>query len=160
LLSGVVGERGPQLAGHERRVAGGGEQVIEAGEQLVARGVVERETPPDSGPQGQELRGAKALGQAGVAGKDDAEQLFGIEFFAGENPQLAQHGREGLLRLVDNENRSAAARADVIGPPSAQGLEARPSVVSRQRDGEEVAELAVEVHGATLRVLDGADQGE
>src|SRR5512140_545254 len=40
---GVVGERGLELRGHQGGVAGGGEHVVEAGEQLVAGGVVEHE---------------------------------------------------------------------------------------------------------------------
>jgi hypothetical protein len=45
----------------------------------------------------------------------------------------------------------------VLGPARAQRLEARPAVVGEERDAEEVAELAVEVAGATLGMLDGAD---
>src|SRR5208283_212275 len=39
-----------------------------------------------------------------------------------------------------------------------QGLEAGPTIVGGERDGEEVSELAVEVHGAALGMLDGADE--
>ena len=46
----------------------------------------------------------------------------------------------------------------MVGPASAQGLEAGPAVVGGERYGEEVAELAVEVHGAALGMLDGADE--
>src|ERR1700744_2501533 len=45
VAGGVVGERGLELVGHEAGVAGGGEEVIEAGEQLVAGGVVGGEEP-------------------------------------------------------------------------------------------------------------------
>ena len=38
-----------------------------------------------------------------------------------------------------------------------RALKARPAVVSGEWDGEEVGELAVEIHGSALRVLDGAD---
>ena len=65
-----------ELGGHERGVAGGGEQVVEAGEQLVAGGVVEDEAAADARAEGEELGGAEALGEAGVAGEDDAEQLL------------------------------------------------------------------------------------
>src|SRR5277367_6592405 len=40
---GVVGEGGLELVGHQRGVASGLEQMFEAGEQLVARGIVEHE---------------------------------------------------------------------------------------------------------------------
>ena len=46
----------------------------------------------------------------------------------------------------------------MVGPAGAQGLEAGPAVVGGERDAEEVSELAVEVHGAALGVLDGADE--
>jgi hypothetical protein len=60
--------------------------------------------------------------------------------------------------LVDDEHGSATAGADVIGPPGAKGHEARPSIVGGERHGEELSELAVEVHGAALGMLDGANQ--
>ena len=43
-------------------------------------------------------------------------------------------------------------------PSGAQRLEACPSIVSGQGDGEEISQLAVEVHGAALGMLDGADE--
>src|SRR5258708_26372965 len=146
----MIGEPDAKLAGHERLVTGGGEQVIEAGEQLVARGVVEGQTPPYSGTEGQELRGAKAIGQAGIAGEDDAEQLFGIEVFAGENAQLAEHSGESFLGFVDDEDGAATAGADVVGPASAQGLEARPTIVGGKRHGAEVAEPPDKNHRPAL----------
>ena len=46
----------------------------------------------------------------------------------------------------------------MVGPAGAQGFESGPAVVGGERYAEEVPELAVEVHGAALRVLDGADE--
>jgi hypothetical protein len=48
VAGGMIGEGDAELAGHEGGVAGRGEQVIEAGEELVARGVVESEPASDS----------------------------------------------------------------------------------------------------------------
>src|SRR5258708_26116396 len=45
----------------------------------------------------------------------------------------------------------------MIGPPRPKSFESGPPVVRRERDREEIAELAVEVHGAALGMLDGAD---
>lgn len=45
----------------------------------------------------------------------------------------------------------------MVGPARAQRLESAPPVVGAERYGEQVAELAVEVHGARLGVLDRAD---
>jgi transposase len=78
-------ESDAELAGHEGWISRGGEQVIEAGEELVARGVVQREPSPDARAEGQELGGAEPLGQARVAGEDDAEQLLAVEVLAGED---------------------------------------------------------------------------
>ena len=69
-----------------------------------------------------------------------------------------EHGGEGFLGLVDDEDGAAATGGDVVGPAGAKGLEPGPAVVSGEGDGEEVSELAVEVHGAALGVLDGADE--
>ena len=86
----VIGEGDAKLAGHERRVACGGDEMIEAREGLVARGVVEEETPPDARAEGQQLGIAEALGEACVACEDDAEELLGIEVFAGEDASRAR----------------------------------------------------------------------
>ena len=59
-------------------------------------------------PRGRSSAAAEALGEAGVAGEDDAEQLLGIEVLAGEDAQLAEDGGEGLLGLVDDEHGAAA----------------------------------------------------
>jgi hypothetical protein len=90
VAGGVVGEGGLELGGHERWVTGGVEQVIETGEQFVARGVVEDQAPADATAEGEQLGSAEALGQTGVAGEDDAEQLLGIELFAGQDPELVE----------------------------------------------------------------------
>ena len=78
--------------------------MIEAREELIARGVIEVEPASDSRAEGQELGGPEALGQTRIAGEDDAEELFGIELLAGENAELAKDRREGLLGLVDDED--------------------------------------------------------
>jgi hypothetical protein len=49
------------------------------GESRLGR-VVERQPPADTRAEGQDLRGAESFGQSGVAGEDDAEQLFAIGF--------------------------------------------------------------------------------
>ncbi len=102
------------------------------------------------------------LGRAGrssrIAGEDDTEELFAIELFAGEDAELAEDGGEGFLGFVDDEHGPAATGADVIEPIAFGCLEAGPPVMGREGHGEQVAELAIEVHGATLRMLDGADQ--
>jgi hypothetical protein len=45
----------------------------------------------------------------------------------------------------------------VIAPAGAQGLESGPAVVRAEGDAEHVAELAIEVAGARLRVFERRD---
>ncbi|MGD0678518.1 MAG: hypothetical protein ABSC94_24180 [Polyangiaceae bacterium] len=52
IACGVVSECDAELTGHERLVSACGEQVVEAGQQLVAGGVVERETSTNSRAEG------------------------------------------------------------------------------------------------------------
>ena len=154
----MIGEGDAELTGHERGIAGGDEEMIETSEQLLARGVIDGETTADARAKGQELGRAETLGQSRVAGEDDAEELFAIELFAGQDAQLAEDSGEGLLGLVDDEDGAAATGGDVIGPAASQGFETGPAIVRGQGDGEEIAELAIEVHGAALGMLDGADE--
>ena len=46
----------------------------------------------------------------------------------------------------------------MFGPASAQGLEAGPAIVDGQGNGKQVAQFAIEIGGATLGMLEGADQ--
>jgi hypothetical protein len=62
------------------------------------------------------------------------------------------------LGFVDDKDGPTARGGDVLAPSGAQGLESGPSIVTGEGDAEEVAELSVEVHGAALGMLDGADQ--
>lgn len=154
---GVVDESGLELCGHEAGVSGGGELVVETGEQLVVRGIVEDEAAADPRAEWQELRRAEAIGEARVAGEDDAEELSGVEVFAGEDAQLVEDGSGGLLRFVDDQHGPGEGLGDVVVPASAQGLEAGPAIVDGEGDAEEVSELSIEVAGPALRMLDGAD---
>jgi hypothetical protein len=112
----VVRERDAELTGHERGIACGVEEMVEAGEQLVARGVVERESASDARAQREQLGRAHTLGESCVTRKDDAKELLGVEVFARENAQLAENGGECLLRFVDDEDGPASSRRDVVGP--------------------------------------------
>ncbi len=79
-------------------------------------------------------------------------------FLAGEDAQLAEAGGERFLGFIDDEDGATATRADMVRPSSAQCLEAGPSIVRGEGNGEEISELAVEVHRAALGMLDGADE--
>jgi len=153
----MLGEGGLELRGHEAGVAGRFEEVVEAGEQLVSRGCLQGEAAADAAAEGGQLGGPESMGEAPVAGEDDAEELARIEVLAGEDAQLAEDGGEGLLGLVDDEDGAEHGGGDVIRPALSQGLEPSPAVVCGEGDAEEVAELPVEVAGAALGVLDGAD---
>jgi hypothetical protein len=114
--------------------------MIEASEELVAGGVLEDEATADTTAEGEEIRGTEAFDEAPVAGEDDAEQLAGIEILAGEETELGKDGGVGLLRLVDDEDGPGERGGDVLGPASAEGLEAAPAIVGLERDTEEVPE--------------------
>ncbi len=58
----VLGEGGLELGGHQRRVAGGLEQVVEARAQRVALGVVEMEAATDSAAEREQVGVTEALG--------------------------------------------------------------------------------------------------
>jgi hypothetical protein len=131
--------------------------VIEAAEEFVSSGVLEDETASDATAEREQVGSAQTLDEACVTGEDDAEQLASIEFLAGEHAQLGEDAGERFLSLVDDEDRTRESRGDVVVPASAQGLEATPAVVRLERDAEEVTELAIEIAGARLRVLDRAD---
>src|SRR4029078_108040 len=111
----------------------------------------------DAASEGEELRGAEALGQTSVAGEDDREQLPRIEVFAGEQAQLAEHGGWRLLCLISEQHGARKRGGDMLAPARAKSLEATPSVMSGERDSEDVAELAIEVRGTALRPFHGAD---
>ncbi len=132
--------------------------MVEAREQLALGGVVEGQPSADARAEGQELGRAESLGQAGVASEDNAEQLFAVELLAGQDAQLAEDGGESLLGLVDDEHGAATTGGDVIAPAGAKGLKTGPAVVGGEGYSEQVAELAIEVHGAALGVLDRADE--
>jgi hypothetical protein len=157
VAGGVVSEGGLDLGGHQGRIAGGLEEVVETGEKLVARSVFQDETAADAAAEGQEVRGAQLVDEAMVAGEDDTEELVGIEVFTGEDTKLAEDGSQGFLGLVDDEDGTREGGDDVVGPAGTEGLESSPTVVRLEGYGEEVAEFAVEVHGAGLGMLDVAD---
>jgi hypothetical protein len=87
---------------------------IEAREQLVARGVVEDEPAADAATKRQELLG-------------------------GQDAQLAQHGGQSLLRLVEDEHGAHERLGDMIAPALAQRFEAAPAIVRGERDTKDAA---------------------
>ncbi len=153
----MLGERGLELGGHQCGVAGDLEEVVEASAQGVSLGVVEVKAPADAASEGQQVGVPKALGQSRVAGEDDAQQLLGVEAPGGEDPQLAEDVGEHLLGFVDDEHGAGERACDVVAPALSERFEAAPAVVALEGDAEEVAELAVEVAAAALRVVDGSD---
>ena len=82
---------------------------------------------------------------------------MGIEPRRGQKPQLGEHGRQHLLRLVDDQHGARERGIDVALPALAQQLCAAPSVVRMQHDAEQLAHLAVEVGEPGLRTTQDAD---
>ena len=85
-------------------------KMVEAGEQFVARGVVQHEAAADAAADGEQVRLAEAVGQALVAAEDDGQELAGIEFFGAQDAQLAKDGGQGLLGLIDEEDGTRQSR--------------------------------------------------
>ena len=157
VAQGVLAQGVDELGRHERGIARSGQEMAQAGAQLVAPGVLQGQAHADAGAQREQILAPQELGEAAVAGEDDAEQRAGVELGAGQHAQLAEHGGKHLLRFVDEEHGAQAGVLEVAEPAVAQGLEAAPAIVGLQGDAEEVAEFAVEVGQATLRVREGAD---
>ena len=106
---GVIGERDAKLAGHEGGIAGGCEEVIEAREQLIARGVIEHE----AGRRMREPRGSNSAvrsrsGKRASPAKTTQRSCLGVELLAGQDAKLVENGGEGFLRFVDDEHGSTA----------------------------------------------------
>ena len=91
VAGGVIDQGMAELWGHQAGVAGGGEQLVEAGEQLVAGRDAGGEPGADTAAERDQLLAPQLVEQAGVAGEDDAQQGLGVEAGAGEQAQLAQH---------------------------------------------------------------------
>ncbi len=157
VAGGVLGQGSDQLLREQARVAGLGAGVGEELRQLGGRGGLQYQTGADATAERDQVLGGEAFGQAGVAAEDGGEQAARIEVRAGQDAQLAEHLGAHLLRLVDQQHWAHQGRLDVGLPLLAQRLEAAPAVAERQRYAEEVAELAVEVGDAALRVADHAD---
>lgn len=157
VAGGVLGDGGLQLGGHQPGVSRRFEQVVEAEEQLFARGVVEMQTAADAAAQGHEVGMTQPLGEPPVTDEDDAEERLGVELLAGQDAQLVQDGREHFLGLVDDEHGPRHRGGDVLTPALPERLETTPAIVGAERDAEDIAQLAVEVAHATLWVIDRAD---
>ena len=111
----------------------------------------------DARAQGQQLLAAQVIGEAGIPGEDDAQQGLGVEAGAGEQAQLVEHGGTHLLCFVHQQHGTPTGGLQMAEPGGTQRLEAAPAVVRTQRDAEQLAELAVEIPEAALRMIDGAD---
>ena len=85
-------------------MAGGASRCARQALELLPGGVLQGEPDPDAGAQGQEVFAPQEIGEATVAGEDDGEQRAGVELGAGQQAQLAEHGGEHLLGLVDEEH--------------------------------------------------------
>ena len=146
-----------QRRGHQRCVAGGGEQVFQAGGEFAGAGLPGGEAGADAAVDRQQLLLVQPGGEPAVACEDHAEQGLRVEAGARQQPQLGQGGGVHLLRLVDQQHGAQAGRFQVGEPALAQGFEAGPAVVGADADGEDIAQFAVEVGQVALRVADHAD---
>ena len=67
VAGGVIDERMAQLWGHEAGVAGGGEQMLEAGQEFLAGGDAGGEAGADAGAQRDEFLAPQLIEQARIA---------------------------------------------------------------------------------------------
>lgn len=111
----------------------------------------------DAGAEREQFGRAESLGQPPVAREHDAQERLGIEVLARKHAQFAKDGREHFLGFVNDEHRPHQSGGDVFPPSGAQRLEARPAVVRRKRDTENVAEFAIKIRYPTLGMIHGAD---
>jgi hypothetical protein len=126
-------------------VAGGVEQMLEARAELLPTRVLETQPGADAAAEGPELVAPQEIGEAAIAGQDDAEEGARIEVGTGEQAQLAEDEGLHLLDFVDQEHGAEQRALQMREPPLPQGLEAIPAVVRLKDDAEEIAELTVEV---------------
>ena len=148
----------PQLLGHQAGIAGGREQVFEAGQQFLASGGAGRQPSADPGPQRDEFVAAQFIEEPAVATEHHTQQGLGVEPSARQEAQLREHHRRHLLGLVDEDDGPAGSGLQVIEPSCAQRFEPAPAVADPDGDGEDVAELAIEVAQVALRMMDDADR--
>ncbi len=153
----MLGQGSHQLLREQTRIAGLGTGVAKELRKLGGRGGLKHQARANAAAERHELVTGKTLGQTGVAAEDGVEQAARIEVGAGQDAQLTQHLGAHLLRLVDQQHRTHQGRLDVGLPLLTQGLEAAPAVALRERHAEKVAQLAVEVGDAALRMADHTD---
>lgn len=153
----VVGERDLELLSHESGISSRFEEMVEAGAKLFGGLVIEHEPAPNTTTEGHQVGRAESLGQSFIAGEDDAEKRAGIEVLAGKQAQLVEDIGAHLLGLINEEDGAEESGADVLVPTSAQCLEAAPPVRRSERDIEDIANLAIEIGDAALRVIDDTE---
>jgi hypothetical protein len=110
---GVIAQGGDHLLGHQLCGSGLVQRLLQAVGKLVGGGAIERQEHPHAAAEGEELVGPQTLDEPPVAGEHDGEQDVGVEPRGGEQPQLGEHGRHHLLRLVDDQ-RAAERCIDVV----------------------------------------------
>jgi hypothetical protein len=96
VADGVIGEHRQQRGCDEACVAGGAHAVFEAGDEGVAAGMLERQAQADAAAEGQQVVAAQQVGEAAIAGEDDAEQGLRVELGGGEQAQLGERGSSGF----------------------------------------------------------------
>ena len=87
---GVVAQGISQRLGHEARIAGGGEQMLEAGQELFTGGDAGGETGTDPRTQGDELLATQFVEEPRITREDHTQQRLRVEAGAREQPRLTQ----------------------------------------------------------------------
>ena len=119
VAGGMVAKGGFEFGSHQRRVASGLEQMLKACAEVLAGDVIEDETATDATAKREQFGRAQALGQAGVAGKDDTEELARVEVLGGEHAEFVEDWGQNFLGFIDDEDGSHEGLCNVLTPASA-----------------------------------------
>ena len=104
VAGGMFAEGLEQAGAQKLGVAGGFEQMIEAGEQLLGWKGFGAQAAADAAGHGQEVRTVQLGGQAAVAGENDGQDGAGVQVGAGEQAQFAETG--GLISWASSTRRT------------------------------------------------------
>ncbi len=128
----MIDERLSQFPGHQLGIAGGDEQMVEAGQEFFAGGDAGGEACADAGSEGDEFLAPEFIDQAAIAAEHDAQQGLGVEARAREESQFIEDHRRHFLGLVDEDDGTAAGGAEMIEPAGAQRRGFCPSCGARR----------------------------
>src|SRR5262249_16643702 len=113
--------------------------------EILAPGVLHDQAHPDARAERQEFVAPQLVGQAGIAGKEDAEQGTGMELGGGRPARPGWHGRLRVLSLFKQQNPTHRGGLKTRSPRLAKSFESGPSVVRLERDCEQLSHFSTKI---------------